>query len=227
MPIPRVIIHNAVSVDGRIDWFTPDLELFYGLAGQWKEHATLAGADTFLKAYTDAKLPVHSEETEQPVKNHDDTRPLLVVPDSRGRLRNIWSILAKEPYWRDVVVLCSKSTPQTYLDYLKDKRLGVIISGDDHVDFKPALEALYSENGIKVIRVDSGGTLNGVLLRAGLVAEVSVLIHPALVGGSTPCSIFRAPDLISSEGVIKLKLIQFDKVKDDIIRLRYDIAIKS
>ena len=32
------------------------------------------------------------------------------------------------------------------------------------------------------MRVDSGGALNGALLRAGLVDEISLLVHPVLVG---------------------------------------------
>jgi 2,5-diamino-6-(ribosylamino)-4(3H)-pyrimidinone 5'-phosphate reductase len=32
------------------------------------------------------------------------------------------------------------------------------------------------------VRVDSGGALNGALLRAGLVDEVSLLVHPVLAG---------------------------------------------
>ena len=42
--MPQVILHNAVSVDGRIDWITPELGVFYGLASRWKEDATLAGS---------------------------------------------------------------------------------------------------------------------------------------------------------------------------------------
>ena len=33
-----------------------------------------------------------------------------------------------------------------------------------------------------VVRVDSGGALNGALLRAGLVDEISLLVHPVVVG---------------------------------------------
>lgn len=59
--------------------------------------------------------------------------------------------------------------------------------------------------------------MNGVLLRAGLVDEVSVLIHPSLVGGMSPRSFFRAPDLTSPEGVIQLRLLLFEKLKNDIL----------
>jgi 2,5-diamino-6-(ribosylamino)-4(3H)-pyrimidinone 5'-phosphate reductase len=74
--------------------------------------------------------------------------------------------------------------------------------------------------------VDSGGILNGLLLRAGLVNEVSVLIHPAFVGGTTPKSMFTAPDLKSSDDAIKLKLSHFEKLKKDIIWVRYKVVNK-
>ena len=54
---------------------------------------------------------------------------------------------------------------------------------------------MNSRFGVKVVRVDAGGTLIGQLLRQGLVNEVSLLIYPSLVGGETQSSIFRAPDL--------------------------------
>ncbi len=45
---PRVILHNAVSADGRVDWFPADIGLFYELAATWHEDATLAGSGTIL-----------------------------------------------------------------------------------------------------------------------------------------------------------------------------------
>lgn len=40
----------------------------------------------------------------------------------------------------------------------------------------------------RVMRVDTGGTLNGILLRQGLVTEVSLFIYPSLVGGEKQSS---------------------------------------
>ena len=76
---------------------------------------------------------------------------------------------------------------------------------------------------VEVVRVDAGGILNGVLLREGLVNEVSVLINPELIGGTTPHSMFVAPDLRSFEGVIHLNLQDFEKIADDVVWLRYEI----
>jgi len=89
--LPRIILHNEVSVDGRIDWIAPDIGLFYELASRWKEDATLAGSDTILKQ--EEGMPEEDEEAFEPQKkNPGDSRPLLVVPDSKGRVRS-WHAL--------------------------------------------------------------------------------------------------------------------------------------
>jgi 2,5-diamino-6-(ribosylamino)-4(3H)-pyrimidinone 5'-phosphate reductase len=128
------------------------------------------------------------------------------------------------------VALCSESTPQEYLHYLKERHIDVIIAGQDHVDLRAALEELNTRFGVKVVRVDAGGTLNGQLLRKGLVNEVSLLIYPSLVGGERQSNIFRAPDLpaiadplTGSEGIIALKLMHMERLKGDIIWLRYEV----
>ena len=74
---PRVVFHVAACLDGRVDWFSPDLELFYGVAGQWAEDATLTGADTILASsgkVEDAVGPAVEEDVE----------PVAVAVESEG-----------------------------------------------------------------------------------------------------------------------------------------------
>jgi 2,5-diamino-6-(ribosylamino)-4(3H)-pyrimidinone 5'-phosphate reductase len=222
--LPHVILHNIVSLDGRMDWFMPDVGLFYEIVSFWKEDASLAGSGTILKALE------HESAAEESIKSSgeksfeaDKQKPLLIVPDSKGKITKL-HLLKKQPYWRDVIVLGSSLTPRSYLEYLYENQIEYIISGDDHVDFYSAFEILNSQYKVNVIRVDSGGILNGVLLRAGLVDEVSILISPSLVGGFSPNSFYRAPDLKSSEGVISLNLIHFERLREDIIWLRYKVT---
>jgi len=219
--LPRVVLHNGVSVDGRMDGFTGDIGLYYELAGHWNTDAMLSGSNTML--YPPEQMQEDEGAFEPPEKNPNDPRQLLVIVDSRGRIRN-WNQIRGEPYWRDAIALCSRSTPKTYLDALQKKRVEYIVTGDDHVDLRAALQELNARYGVKAVRVDSGGKLNGALLRAGLVNEVSVLISPSLAGGATPRSIFVAPDLTSPEGVIRLKLIHVEKVRDDHVWLRYELV---
>lgn len=221
----RIILHNAVSADGRTDWINPDLGLFYGLVSTWQEDATFVGCDTLLKAVDE--IPEETVEAFRPPDQQPgDTRPILIVPDSRGRLKT-WHYWKEQQYWRDCIALCSHATPQKYLTYLAERHIHHLIAGDDHVDLVQALRMIGAQYDVKTIRVDSGGTLNGVLLRAGLVDEVSILICPSLVGGSSPRSLYRADDLTSADEVIGLKLIHSEECKDGSIWLRYKIIKKQ
>ena len=229
--LPRVILHNGASLDGRMDWSagdSADMGQYYELAARFNADAMLTGSNTMLAAYaSEPKAPCG-----QDIPQEDDEAigsrelyplhvPLLVVVDSRGQVRS-WSRIKKEPYWRSAMASCSHSTPQEYLDDLHKRRVEYIVTGEDRVDLRMALEELNARYGVKTVRVDSGGILNGALLRAGLVDEVSVLVDPCLVGGTTPRSIFVAPDLISPEGVIPLKLTHVETVRGDVVWLRYE-----
>lgn len=191
--LPKVILHTAISLDGRITGFPADLELYYSLAAQWNPDAILIGSETILAAAREVPSldvpPEHEELFTLPEDAKPDPRPLLVIADSRGRVR-CWDAIRKWPYMRDILALCSTSTPQEYLSYLADRRISTIIAGDDRIDFRATLEALNRKFGVKVVRVDSGGTLNSVLLHSGVVDEVSVLIHPFLAGGRSDPTMF-------------------------------------
>lgn len=222
--LPRVVLHNTVSVDGRLDWFTGDVGLYYELAGRWPAGAVLAGSNTILAAYQQEAAGLEAETEEAPPADltRDQSRPLLVVPDSRGRVR-CWRWLRREPYWRDVVALCAGATPAAHLEYLRQQGVDCIVAGRERVDLRAALAELKARYGVELVRVDSGGLLNGVLLRAGLVDEVSVLINPTLVGGLSPRSLFVAPDLDSEAGVIRLRLVHFEQLSGDTVWLRYEV----
>ena len=147
----------------------------------------------------------------------------MVIVDSRGRIRP-WGLLRNQPYWRDAIALVSLATPEEYLAYLQSEGVEFIQTGGDYVDLQAALEALYSRYGIRTVRVDSGGTLNGVLLREGLVDEISLLIDPSLVGGTSPRSFFVAPDLRSSGNLIDLQLTNVEQLRDGTVWILYDIV---
>ena len=87
----------------------------------------------------DAEEPSAAEDPSPPAQ--PDTRPLLVVPDSRGRVRT-WSALRRAGYWRDAIALVSRRTPATYLDYPRSNSVEAFVHGEDHVDLRAALEEL-------------------------------------------------------------------------------------
>jgi 2,5-diamino-6-(ribosylamino)-4(3H)-pyrimidinone 5'-phosphate reductase len=79
--------------------------------------------------------------------------------------------------------------------------------------------------GVEMVHLDSGGVLSGVLLRAGLVDEVNLLIHPCLAGGPAPSTMFHEPDATTTcDGQINLKLMHIEQMRDEIAWLRYEVV---
>lgn len=217
---PKVIIHIAASLDGRITGFFPDLELYYTLAGSWNPDAVLISSATILGAPT-LEVPKEHDEIFCPKPGTlSDPRPLGIIVDSRGRI-STWDQILRWPYFRRYLVLCSDSTPESYLRYLKSRDIETIISGGPHVGFPEVMERLYREDGVRVVRVDSGGTLNSVLLRDGLVHEVSVLIHPVIAGGISHPTLCDPLQAGISDVSVSLRLVKTEVLRRGIIWARY------
>ncbi len=223
--LPSVILHMGVSVDGRIDWGTGEEGPYYAIATQFGQDLDLSGSNTILKA-TWSEDPGHDYPDLYNAFIDKPGRPLLAVVDSRGQIKN-WGVVRRQPFWCGFVALCSHATPQNHLEYLRQEGVETVIAGDDRVDLRQALEALNERLGVKVVRVDSGGILNGVLLRAGLVSEVSVIVYPCLVGGTSPASMFVAQDLTGPEGVIRVKLTHVEQIDEQYVWLRYSVVKQS
>ncbi len=219
--LPRLIIHNVTSLDGRLDVSQADVGLYYELAQQFQADAILSGSKTMLAAYPpEQSTDEGASEGQEKPKN---ARPLLVVVDSRGRIRN-WRRIRNEPYWGHTVVLCSRATPKEYLDYVDKVGVDRIVTGNDRVDLSAALEELNARFQVQIVRVDSGGILNGVLLHAGLVDEISVMIDPCLIGDQSPHPFIAAPRMTTPGTAISLKLIAMEQVRGDTVWLRYEIT---
>jgi 2,5-diamino-6-(ribosylamino)-4(3H)-pyrimidinone 5'-phosphate reductase len=164
---PHVVVHAAVSLDGATTGFEPDIGTYYRLAATWHEDVTLTGADTILPqepALATAPRPGPAREG-----------PLLVVVDSRARVSE-WTALREVGHWSGVVAVSSERTPP------RAAAVEELRAGRDRVDLAGLLDEL-GRRGLGVVRVDSGGALTGALLGAGLVDEVSLLVHPVLTGG--------------------------------------------
>lgn len=82
---------------------------------------------------------------------------------------------------------------------------------------------LNRDYGINTIRVDSGGTLKSVLLQAGVVDEVSVLIHPHLAGGTPDPTMFDPYKAGFMDLQVPLQLLKSEVLRTGIIRLRYSV----
>jgi 2,5-diamino-6-(ribosylamino)-4(3H)-pyrimidinone 5'-phosphate reductase len=220
--LPWVVLHNEVSVDGRITGFDVHMGLYYELAQRFVEDATLAGADTILSAPNEVEEETEEDMSAFAEEPDEDRLPYLVIPDSRGRVR-IWHMLRRWPYWGRFIALVSDTTPVDYLEYLGERNIDIVRAGEDHVDLRAALEALKERYDVRVVRTDSGGTLNGHLLKEGLVDEVSILLNASLVGVEGATSFFKAPPGWTADDMVGMRLTHSEEMDDETIWLRYDV----
>jgi len=183
MKKPKVIVHSSISLDGSLLGFEVDMQQHYSIAGSYKADIHLIGSNT-IKAGIEMFCPKIPKESKadfvKPKRNKN--LPFWVIPDTKGKLKGLHHINRRFELCRDIIVLVSKSTPKDYLSYLKERNYDYHIAGEKRVDYTQALKFLAKQYNAKTILTDTGKILNCVLLNKGLVDELSLLIHPVIVG---------------------------------------------
>ena len=181
--VPEIILHNSVSLDGSLTNFEPNMGLHYQIAGNYKPDAHLIGSNTIkigIELYGEG-IPQEEEEDFQKPKR-DANLPYWVIPDTRGALKGLLHTCRRFRFCRDVIVLISESTPRGYIDYLAERNYYYHVVGEDRVDLEASFEILSTRYQVKKVLADTGRILSNLLLEHGLVSEISLLIHPIIVG---------------------------------------------
>ena len=179
----EIIIHNSISIDGSLTGFMPDMGLHYKIAGDYKPDAHLIGSETIIKGTEMFGEGIPDEipsDFEKPERG--ESLPWWVIVDSGGKLKGMLHTCRRFEYCRDVIILISEKTQADYIDHIKERNYSYIIAGKDKVDLKLAIEKLSESFGIYRILTDTGRVLGNILLNLGLVNEISLLIHPLIVG---------------------------------------------
>jgi 2,5-diamino-6-(ribosylamino)-4(3H)-pyrimidinone 5'-phosphate reductase len=180
---PEIIIHNSISLDGSLTGFMPDMELHYKIAGEYNPDAHLIGSATILKGIEMFGEGIPEEVPGDFVSpQRDASVPWWVIVDSGGRLKNVLHTCRRFEFCRDVILLVSQTTPGGYISHLKERNYQFIVAGKDKVDLKMAIKKLQGKYGMNKILTDTGSVLGNLLLNMGLVSEISLLIHPLLIG---------------------------------------------
>ncbi len=218
--LPKVVLYNAVSVDGRVTGFDVDMGLYYGEVGRWRADVILTGVETL---QAPPGLPEDDPDAAPPVvrRERGDRRPIIAVTDSRGRLR-CWDALRTTPFWRDAVALVSRATPEDHISYLRGRGVARIVAGDDRVDLRAALHGLNRRFGARLVRADCGGALNAALLRAGLVDELAVLLSPVLAASASGVPLVRPPG--AADAPARLRLRGVERLKGGSVLVRYGVV---
>ncbi len=101
-----------------------------------------------------------------------------------------------------------------------------IINYKDKIDFSDLFEKLKNDYGIEAITIQSGGTLNTELIRAGLVDYLSLVIAPAMIGGKNTSTLMDGESLHTQDELYKIKPLKLElikELKDSYIYLKYKV----
>ncbi|MBN1256196.1 MAG: dihydrofolate reductase family protein [Planctomycetes bacterium] len=102
----------------------------------------------------------------------------------------------------------------------------VVIHYAEEIAFLDLFQRMKHDYGAERITIQSGGTLNAVLVRHGLIDHLLLVVAPLLVGGqATPTliggrSFQTEADLLGSKA---LKLTKGEVLEDSYLRLEYDV----
>ena len=180
---PKVILHNSLSLDGSLTGFEPNMELHYRIAGMFKPQVHLIGSNTItagIELYGTGVPPEKPSDFQKPKRNK--RLPAWVIIDSKGKLEGVLHTCRQFEQVREVILLVSQTTPKRYLRYLDERQYEYHIVGKDSVDLSEALALLAKTYQVKTIVTDTGRILGNLLLNQGLVDEISLVVHPVIVG---------------------------------------------
>ena len=123
-----------------------------------------------------------------------------------------------------VLVTTNPSHPAFSVDA---KNLHIILQ--ETLSLSSMLEKLYTNFDCDRITIQSGGTLNSLFLREGLLDFVDIVMAPVLVGGKDTSTLIDGKSLTAREelsGLGVLKLQECTVLENSYLRLRYEVINK-
>lgn len=231
-PRPRVVVHMASSIDGRIQekrWSALDGDLGYeAVHADLKGEAWMCGRVT-MRGYTRGSPADDRDPAPVPRTDHiarTDAGGYAVALDFSGRLHWGWRNDIEGDH---VVVVLGEGVADEHLNGLIASGVSYLFAGRDQLDLALALGKLRTHFGIGRLLVEGGGGINGAFLKAGLVDEISLLLAPAIDGGRGVPAVF---DYDVTEGddpagkAVRLSLTGCEAMPNGVVRLRYEVAAR-
>jgi len=229
---PHVVCHMMVSLDGRIHpsrWTaSPDGDRQAWTTVYEDVHGTLAGDAWLVGRVTMGEM---SKGTPHPpaspgkvTRPHHfakrDARTYAITFDRAGKLHFTKSDIGGD----HVVVLLGPGVPDAHLAELAGDGISYVVAPDEAMTARPLLELLGRELGIKRLLVEGGGNVNGSLLAAGVVDEISLLVAPAIDGALGVTGVFEVPEATGLAGKVRLRLLGSEALAHGVVRLRYAVT---
>ena len=231
-PRPHVICLMQISIDGKImidRWPDPDAaEGDYERAhDQHKADAWLCGRVVMAYFARTQRKPAHRPRRVAPVTDKAD----FIAPGKAGSYA-VAADAAGKLAWRSneingdrLITLLSPRVSRAYLADLQSKGISYLVTGRGRqIDFAAALAKLRRHFGIKKLMLEGGGRINGSLLHAGLIDELSILLSPVIDGDSATTGIFETNPLRRGLRSRGLRLRKISRRPGGILWLRYQVS---
>lgn len=233
---PRVICHMAASIDGRIvvnGW--PD-SVAAAVRREYEELHAGFGAEGWMcgritmepfakRVRSDAEVAKEYEGGAQrpDFRADGDFESFAFAIDPRGRLA--WE--SNEISGDHVVAVLSPRVSDAYLALLREKRVSYLLTGTADRGLALALEKIGAAFGVRTLLLEGGGRINGAMLRAGLIDELSLLVAPVADGEVNRPAVFDVTAEARGSGFRyrerPLVLRSVERRPDDILWLRYEV----
>lgn len=120
----------------------------------------------------------------------------------------------------NLVIIVTKTTPISYLAYLRKKEISYIFAGDDQIDFTILFSKIREKFNIKTLILEGGAILNGNVIESGFVDELSLILIPMVVNDSKAPSLFENTN-DSDKRLHNFKLVGIEKLENSCLWLKY------
>ena len=224
---PRVICHMITSLDGRIivqRWgdSTPGRAEYETTAATFNAQAWLCGRVTMEKDFTKGRQP-DLQPVAAPLDRVDFVAPhgaasFAIAVDAHGKLGWESGFIDDD----HLIVVLTEQVPDAYLAYLRRLGISYLFGGTDTLDFAQVLDKLARLFPIQTLLLEGGGQLNGSLLKAGLLDELSLLHYPVIDGAPASAAVFEQPG--EPVPAPRLQLLAVEQRPHDIVWLRYEVG---
>jgi 2,5-diamino-6-(ribosylamino)-4(3H)-pyrimidinone 5'-phosphate reductase len=225
---PHVTCHTFTSLDGKIRqtiWgLTDHHKYFEEPAAKIKADAWLVGRVTMQEFSSKKKhkfptggaiIPKEDFVAEQPLKK------FAVVIDPSGKC--FWD--ANNVSTEHVIEVLTQKVSSAYLSHLREKNVSYVFGGKKDLDLKLVLHKLNKLFGIRRLRIDGGGHVNGSFLKAGLIDELSLVVAPLVDGTTGNLSSFEVDKVFGKRKATNFRLKSVKRIYNDFLWLRYETVV--
>jgi 2,5-diamino-6-(ribosylamino)-4(3H)-pyrimidinone 5'-phosphate reductase len=235
MTRPRVVCHMASSIDGRIvvdGWPAPAsaavrseyerVHSSYDSQGWMCGRVTMEPFAKRLRSESEIARVYEGPASREDFRAPGEFESFAFAIDPRGRLA--WE--TNDISGDHVVAILSECVSSEYLQFLRKRGVSYLLAGDGDIDLSLALDKIGDRFGVRTLMLEGGGGINGSMLRAGLIDEVSLLIAPVADGAVGEPSLFDVatnPEKRSNDHAHRLALESFERRTGDVLWLRYRV----